>query len=95
MACKAREVGRMTEDIPNRILPTIMRIFSAPHGQDRTSLIEVSPSSRPHVTIPEKLRVALKRHGFLAKTLPLTAVGDDTPPPQVLREKTQSSKCCA
>ncbi|RMX55527.1 hypothetical protein pdam_00025837, partial [Pocillopora damicornis] len=39
MVCKTREVGRMTEDIQSRILLTITGIVSAPHGQDRTSLI--------------------------------------------------------
>ena len=55
MACKTRQVGRMTEDIQSRILLEIRRIVSAPYGQDRTSLLEVSPSSRRPVTIPEKL----------------------------------------
>ena len=35
--------------------------------------------------------MAPKRDGFLAKTLSLTAVGEDTPPSQVLREKIQAS----
>ena len=50
---ETREVGRMTEDIQNRILPTSMQILSAPHGQDRTSLIQVSSSSHQHGTIAE------------------------------------------
>ncbi|RMX44333.1 hypothetical protein pdam_00026003, partial [Pocillopora damicornis] len=41
MVCKTREVGRMTEDIQSRILLTITGIVSAPHGQDRTGLIEI------------------------------------------------------
>ena len=42
---------------------------------------------------PEKWRVAPKRDGFLAKTLTLTAVGEDTPPSPSSKKK-DSSKCC-
>ena len=61
------------------LLP-ITGIISALHGQDRTSLIEVSPSSRRHVTFPEKLVGC-----FLLLLVKIH------PPPQVLREKTQAS----
>ena len=48
---------------------------------------------KPISSCPEKWRVAPKRDGFLAKTLSLTAVGEDTPPsPSSKRE--DSSKCC-
>ena len=48
---------------------------------------------KPISSCPEKWRVAPKRDGFLAKTLSLTAVGEDTPPsPSSMRE--DSSKCC-
>ena len=49
-----RQLGRMMEDIQNRILLTTTEIVSAPDGQDRERLIKVSSSSHQHVTITEK-----------------------------------------
>ena len=50
---ETRDVDRMMEEIQNRILLTTMQIVSAPHGQDRTSLTKVSPTSHQHVTKAE------------------------------------------
>ena len=48
---------------------------------------------KPISSCPEKWRVAPKRDGFLAKTLTLTAVGEDTPASPSSKRK-DSSKCC-
>ena len=81
----------MTEDIQNRILLTIMRIVSAPRGQDKNKFDRGKPIKLPTCYncrkagqlisgCPEKWRVAPKCNGSLAKTLSLTAVSEDTPP---------------
>ena len=52
---ETRDVDRMTGEIQKRILLTTMQIVSAPHGQDRTSLIKIIPSGHQHVSIAEKV----------------------------------------
>ncbi|RMX53789.1 hypothetical protein pdam_00000488 [Pocillopora damicornis] len=63
----------MTEDIQSKILLPIMGIVSAPHGQDRTSLIEVLIGStvlEVHNLVTENVAVDCKLK--LLKELVLT-----------------------